>query len=161
MRTLADRRRLPFLWGVGILAIVSLAVARLPESFVEGLQDDSPFSLQQSTWIFRFFAAAALIQALYGGFRQFRLDRIRNALETDEAAAAWPSERLVSTIARNAVVASLMPLVYGLVLLGLTGLRGNYWLFALLSLAQLAWYYRLAGELERWATDRRTPLESP
>ena len=154
MSRLERRRRFPFAIGAGIVAIVVVAAARLPESFVNGLERRSTFSFAQSTWIFRLFLVAALIQALYSGFVRFRTDRIQRALERDDRAAAWSREKLVGIVARNAVVAALTTLVYGIVLLGLTGLRGSFWAFPLVALAQGAWYYRLVGELARWSSFR-------
>lgn len=160
MDTLTRRRRGAFALGAGAFAIVVVAVARLPESFVNGLERDSAFSFSQATWIFRLFVAAALIQALYGGFVQFRADRVGRALERDPKAAAWPKERLVGALARNAVLGALVTLVYGLVLLGLTGLRGSFWAFPLISLAQGAWYYRLVGDVARWISLQPEAVEA-
>lgn len=154
MNELERRRRFPFAVGAGVLAIVVVAAARLPESFVNGLERRSPFSFSQAAWIFRLFLAGALIQALYSGFARFRTERIQRALELDERAGAWSREKLVGVVARNAVVTALTTLVYGIVLLGLTGLRGSFWAFPLLALAQGAWYYRLVGELARWSAFR-------
>lgn len=152
MDSLAIRRRFPFAVGAGVLAIVVVAAARLPESFVNGLERRGPFSFAQAAWIFRLFLAAALIQALYTGFVRLRAERIQQALEGDEKAARWPREKLIAVIARNAAIAALTTLIYGIVLLGLTGLRGSFWAFPLLALAQGAWYYRLVGDVARWAS---------
>jgi hypothetical protein len=40
--------------------------------------------------------------------------------------------------------------VYGLAAFLVTGQRGGYWLFAVLFLAQGAWYYRQVGDIGRW-----------
>jgi len=161
VQKLIARRRFPFAIGAGVLAVVAVAVARLPESFVVGLERDAPFSYAEATWIFRFFVAGAVIQALWGGFRQFRTERIQGALERDPKAAAWPKDKLIGVVARNAVIAALMTLVYGLVLLGLTGLRGSFWVFPLISLAQGAWYYRLVGDAAGWASFQPEPPAKP
>ena len=154
MNELERRRSFPFAIGAGVLAMVVVAAARLPESFVNGLERRSPFSFSQAAWIFRLFLAAAVIQALYSGFVRFHTDRIQSALEHDDRAAAWSREKLVGVVARNAVVVALTTLVYGIVLLGLTGLRGSFWAFPILALAQGAWYFRLVGDLARWSSFR-------
>ena len=160
MQNLAARRRFPFAIGLGILAIVSLAVARLPEAFVSGLERDSRFSFSQATWIFRLFVVAALLQAFYGGFGQFRAERVQRGLERDDRAAALPKEKLVAIVARNATIAALIVLVYGIVLLALTGLRGSFWVFPLIALATGAWYYRLVGDFTRWLSFQPDPAAS-
>jgi hypothetical protein len=40
--------------------------------------------------------------------------------------------------------------VYGLAAFLVTGQRGGYWLFAVLFIAQAAWYYRQVGDIGRW-----------
>lgn len=157
MQTLTARRRFPFAIGLGVLAIVSVAVARLPEAFVSGLERDSRFSFSQATWIFRLFVISAVLQGLYGGFGQFRVERVQKALARDEKAAAFPKEKLIAIVARNAVVAALIVLVYGIVLLALTGLRGSFWVFPLVTLAAGAWYYRLVGDVARWLSFQPEP----
>jgi hypothetical protein len=57
---------------------------------------------------------------------------------------------IVASAARNAAGITLLTLVYGLSALAITGGRGGFWLFALVTGAQLAWYFRQIGELSRW-----------
>jgi hypothetical protein len=130
--------------------VLSVAIARLPESLVEQLQRNSPLTGTDAGWAYRLLAGAAAAQILYGGFRVLRIERVRKAQETDPKVARMSRPRLLGSIARSAAGMIFLTFVYGLAAFLSTGQRGGYWLFAVLFLAQGAWYYRQVGDIGRW-----------
>ena len=144
------QRRPPFAFVLAVLMVLSVAVARLPESLVEQLQRNSPVTGTEAGWVYRLLAAVAVAQVLYGGFRVLRVERVRKAQETDAKVARMSRPRLLGSIARNAAGMIFLTFGYGLAAFLVTGQRGGYWLFALLFLAQAAWYYRQVGDIGRW-----------
>ena len=140
----------PFALVLAVLMVLSLAVARLPESLVEQLQRNTPLPGTEGGWAYRLLAAVAVVQVLYGGFRVLRVERVKKAQETDAKVARMPRPRLLGSIARNAAGMILLTFVYGLAAFLVTGQRGGYWLFVVLFLAQGAWYYRQVGDIGRW-----------
>lgn len=145
-----DRRRPAFAVALAVLVIVSIAVARLPDSFVEQLRRGRPFDISQSGWIYRLLAIMAVTQAVAFGYAAFRTERIAKARQSDPALARMSKPEVVGSVARNAAMVALLTLVYGLSAFGLTGERGGYWLFAFVCLLQLAWYYRQTGQVAQW-----------
>lgn len=143
-------RRRPFLVGAAVLLIVTTALFRLPETFVEKLYRHRPFDISTSGWVYRLLAVAALAQAAYVGFVLLRTERVKRARERDPRLARSSKQEVLASLARNASMMALLTIVYGLSAFALTGQRGGYWLFVVLSLLQLAWYYRAVGEIHGW-----------
>ena len=150
VKDIMQRRWPPFALVLAVLMVLSLAVARLPESLVEQLQRNSLLTGTEAGWAYRLLAGFAAAQILYGGFRVLRIERVRKAQETDAKVARMSRPRLLGSIARNAAGMMFLTFVYGLAAFLVTGQRGGYWLFAVLFLAQGAWYYRQVGDIGRW-----------
>jgi hypothetical protein len=123
---------------------------RLPGSFVDRLRQNRPLDSNQSGWVYRLLVVMAIAQALYVGFVLLRPERIQKAREKDPKLAGMSRAEVVASTARNAAGVSLLTLVYGVSAFAITGERGGFWLFALVTLAQLAWYFRQVGEISRW-----------
>lgn len=149
---LYQRRRPPFIVASSILVIVSLAMARLPESLVAQLGRNAPLNGSASGWAYRLLAFIAVAQVAYGGFAVFRIDRVEKARAGDPKVAAMPHEDVIGSLSRNAAGMVLLTLLYGLASFWVTGQRGGFWLFPLLCVAQGAWYLREAGIIARWMT---------
>lgn len=132
---------------MAVVGVVTLAVMRLDETFVEQLRRNRPFDGGQSGWIYRLIAIAAVAQALYVGFAVLRSERVKVARERDEKLARLGRGELVRSVARNAAATAGLSLVYGLSAFALTGERAGFWLFFVLVLLQLAWYYRSCGQI--------------
>jgi hypothetical protein len=146
-----------------VLLIVFVAVARLPESLISQIERARPLTEGQAGWVFRLMLLAALVQAAYGGFAVLRPERVGSALARDPKLARMDRASIVAMVARNAAGMVALTVVYGLACTGLTGERGGFWLFALLAVAQGAYYYRQTGLIARWlalqpepAPDKRT-----
>lgn len=150
MSDMAHSRRIPFLWASATLAIVSIAVARLPESFVAQLRRNRPFDMSQSGWLYRLLVLVAIGQAFYVGLVALRTEKVGDARAKDPKLGNMSRGEFVRSIARTAAVLGLLTLVYGLSAFGLTGERGGFWLFVLVSMAQLAWYFRQVGQITEW-----------
>ena len=145
-----QRRWPPFAFVSAVLMVLSLAMARLPESLVEQLEQNSPLTGTEAGWAYRLLVVFALIQVLYGGFRVLRVEQVKKSQETDAKVALMSRPRLLRSIARNAAGMIFLTFVYGLAAFLITGQRGGYWLFAVLFVAQGAWYYRQVGDIGRW-----------
>ncbi|MGH2693719.1 MAG: hypothetical protein ACRDJJ_02775 [Actinomycetota bacterium] len=139
-----------FLFSGAVLAVVCVAMARLPESFIAVFERSRPLNDAQGGWAYRFLVAASVAQAAYGGFVVLRVETIRRARRQDPKIAAMPRDRILTTVARNAAFMVSLTLVYGLAAFWITGERGGFWLFPLLAIAQLAWYYRQVGQIASW-----------
>ena len=150
MPDLVRRRWPPFAVIAALLAIVCVAVARLPESFINQLERNRPFTSSQAGWAYRLLAAAAVAQALYGGFLVLRAERIEKARAADPKVARMSRSALVRSLARNAAAMVFWTIAYGIAAFAVTGQRGGFWFFPLLALFQGAWYYRQTGEVARW-----------
>lgn len=133
-----------------VLAILCLAVLRLPDSFLSQLRTNKPLNDVQADWAYRLLVFVAIAQAFYGGFVVLQSERIRRARERDEKVGAMSREEIVVSITRNAAGMCGLTMIYGLAALGLTGQRGGFWIFPGLALVQAAWYYRQVGEVARW-----------
>lgn len=158
MQQIVDRRRGPFAVVIAIVAIVSLAVARLPGPFLSQLQQNRPLSAAQSGWVYRLLAAIACAQAVYSGFFALQPERIRKARERDEKTRLMTPDQIEGSVARNAAGMIFLTLVYGIADLALTGERGGFWLFPLVIVAQAAWYYRQVGQIAQWLTFQPAPV---
>lgn len=150
MSSTSEVRRPSFAVATALLVIVSIAVARLPESFVEQLRRNRPFDMSGSGWLYRLLAGVAIAQAFYVGFVALRTEKVGEARSKDQKLAHMTRSETVRSVARNAAAIALLTLVYGLSALALTGERGGYWLFAFVTLLQLAWYYRQVGQIAAW-----------
>ena len=144
------RRNTAFAYATAVWFIVCLAMFRLPETFVARLRQNRPFDATQSGWVYRLLVVVAVAQAAYVGFVLLRSERIQKAREKDPKLAAMSRAEVVASAARNAAGIALLTLVYGVSAFAITGERGGFWLFALLTLAQLAWYFRQVGEMAKW-----------
>jgi hypothetical protein len=142
-----DPRRLPFAVAAAALLIASTAVVRLPQSFGADMQRNGVLTGDPANLAFVILAVVAGAQAAYGGFVLLRPER----LETELANGRLPGSRAASIAWMAAGLASLT-LVYGVAAFSLTGLRGGFWVFVIMELAQGAWYFRQV----RVAGDRLT-----
>jgi len=158
MEALLARRRGPFLAVVTFGALVCIAVLAIPEPFLEQIERNRPLNDSQVGWIYRLLAIAAAVQVLYGGFRVFRIERVQTAREHDPRVAAMPREKLIASLSRNAAGMIALTLIYGLATTMVSGLRGGFWLFPVLALAQGAWYYREIGQVARWDAFQPEPV---
>ncbi len=147
-----ESRRGPFLVGAAVLLIITIALFRLPETFVEKLYRHRPFDITTSGWVYRFLAIAAFAQAAYVGFVLLRTERVERSRNRDPRLAQLSKQEVLRSLARNASGMALLTIVYGLSSFALTGQRGGFWLFVVLSLLQLAWYFRAVGEIQQWLT---------
>jgi hypothetical protein len=145
-----SRRRTPFVVFLIVLAIVCLAVLRLPESFLSQLRNNKPLDDVQADWVYRLLVFVALAQAIYGGFGILQTERVRKARERDEKTGSMSKEEIVASLARNAAGMCALTMIYGLAALGLTGQRGGFWVFPGIALLQAAWYMRQVAEVARW-----------
>jgi hypothetical protein len=146
----AVRTREPFLAVAAGLAIVTLAVFRLPESFVAVLERNALLSGSSAGWAVRILTIVAFGQAAYAGFMVVRPERVAAALEREPALRAAGSRRLARSIAWNAAGIAALTMVYGLAAFAITGERASFWLFVVIGIAQLAWYYGLTGTIIEW-----------
>lgn len=156
-----SQRMRPFLIAAAVLAVVCLAVLRLPDSFLSDLRTDRPLSGSQAGWAYRLLALAAAGQAFYGGFFILRTERVARSREDDPKIRALSRERLFASIARNAAGTTALTILYGLAALGLTAERGGFWLFPTIALVQGAWYFRQVGEVGRWLAFQEETEELP
>ena len=140
----------PFAAVGAIVGILSLALFRLPESFVNQIENDRPLSGPQSDWAYRLLFLAALGQALYGGFVTLHPERLEKARKKDPKTRAMSRERLLTSVARTAAGMIALTLVYSLAAFAITRQRGGYWLFLVLIVAQMAWYLRQVRVVGSW-----------
>ena len=143
-------RARPFVAVGAVIGILSLALFRLPESFVSQIENNRPLSGPQSDWAYRLLFLAALGQALYGGFVALHAERLEKARKEDSRIRRMSRERLLTSVARTAAGMILLTLVYALAAFAVTRQRGGYWLFLALIVAQTAWYLRQVGVVGRW-----------
>lgn len=133
-----------------LTALVCIAMARLPDSLVELLDRKSPFSSAQLGWAYRLLVAAAVGQAIYGGFVLLRPDHVQRSRAKDPRLARMSRAKLTGILARTAASMVLFTLIYGIAAFLMGGQRGGFWLFPLIALAQGAWYYRQVGQVAKW-----------
>jgi hypothetical protein len=146
----SSSRNGPFIVFFIVLAIVCLAVFRLPDAFLSQLRTNKPLDDVQADWAYRLLVFVAIAQALYGGFVVLQSERVRKARERDEKVGAMSREEIVTSIVRNAAGMCGLTMIYGLAALGLTGQRGGFWVFPGVALLQAAWYHRQSGEIASW-----------
>jgi hypothetical protein len=101
-------------------------------------------------WAFRILALVAVGQAAYAGFMILRPERVEIALEHEPSLRAAGHVRVARSLAWNAAGISALTTVYGIAAFVITGERAGFWLFALIGIAQLAWYYRSIGTIVEW-----------
>lgn len=153
-------RRAPFALATAVTLVVAIAVFRLPEELIADLRAGRPFSAAQAGWVFRILALAAVGQAAYVGFAVLRPEKVDAACARDASLGAASPPEVVQSVVRNAALVPLLTLVYGASNIALTGERGNFWLFLMVAVAQLAWYFRATGEIAQWMSlQSRPPLE--
>lgn len=140
----------PFAVVAALLLVLCIAMARLPDSLVSLLDRNSPFTSGQQGWAYRLLAAAAIAQALYGGFALLRPARVERARRTDPKLAEMPRAKLIRMVARTAASMLMFTLAYGIAAFVVSGQRGGFWLFPVIALAQGAWYYREVGQIAGW-----------
>ena len=150
MSELTRERRTPFVVVGVLIALVTLAIFRLPESFVAQIQNSGTFSLTERGWAFRLLALFALAQAAYVGFVLLRPERVKKARETEEKIAALSRAGLVRSLARTAAGAVLLTMIYGIAAFAASGFRSGFWFFVALCFVQGAWYYRETGQVAKW-----------
>ena len=144
------RRRGPFIVFAVALAILCLAVLRLPEGFLSQLRNNKPLDDVQADWAYRLLVLVAFAQAVYGGFGVLQSERVRRARERDDKTRAMGREEIVVSLARNAAGMCALTMVYGLAAMGITGQRGGFWIFPGLAVVQAAWYLRQVAEIAKW-----------
>ncbi len=149
-KELFERRRPAFLFAAAIIAIVSVAVARLPDSLVNAIERNRFLSTPAAGWAYRLLAFFAIALIVYGGFFVFRIDQVKKSRTEDPKVAAMPRVRVVQSLSRNAAGMVLLTFIYGLAAFGVTGERGGFWLFPFLCCLQAAWYFREIGDVARW-----------
>ena len=149
MKTI-KRNWTPFFIVLAILAIAYIAMARLPESYVAQLARSRPMERSQSDWAYRLLAVAATAQAIYGGFVLLQTERIRQVLAGEGRMAGLSRQRILTLVMRNAATMIGLTFVYGVSAFVITGQRGGFWLFALLSVLQAAWYLRQVNEISKF-----------
>jgi hypothetical protein len=147
---LRAKRIRPFAVIAVVLVVVCIAVARLPESFVEVIQRRSPFTFSQGGWAYRLLAFAAIAQAAYGGFVLLRPSKVQRARSSDPKLARVSRAKLTSLVAHTAASMITFTLAYGIAAFAVTGQRGGFWLFPVIAVAQGAWYYREVGQIAGW-----------
>lgn len=142
------RRWEPFAAAVAALVVITVAVFRLPESFVAMLERNALLQGSAAGWAYRLLAVAAVGQAAYVGFVVLRPERVAVALARQPSP---PAHILVAkSLAYNAAGMAALTLVYGIAAFAVTGLRAGFWLFVVIESAQLGWYYRLTGTVVEW-----------
>lgn len=150
MQELLGRRTRPFVVVAAVVAVVCIAVLRLPDTFLALLDRNTPFTTSQTGWAYRLLAFAAVAQAFYGGFVLLRPDHVQEARKKDPKLAARSRPQVVGIVARTAASMTFFTLLYGLAAFGVSGQRGGFWLFPSLAVAQGAWYYRQVGQIASW-----------
>ena len=157
METRLERRWTPFLVVATVLAIAYIAMARLPESYVAQLARSRPLESVQADWAYRLLVFAAIAQAAYGGFVLLHTDRIGAVLAGEGRRVGLTRQRVLTLVVRNAATLITLTFVYGVAAFVITGQRGGFWLFALLTVLQGAWYFRQVNEIARFLDFQREP----
>jgi hypothetical protein len=159
MEGLLERRRGPFVAVLLAGIVICVAVVYIPDSFLAQIERNRPFTDAQVGWAYRLIAIAAVVQIVYGGFSVFRVERVQAARERDPRVAEMGHPQVISSLSRNAAGMVGLTLIYGLATMAVSGLRGGFWLFPLLALAQGGWYYREIGEIARWKAFQPEPAQ--
>jgi hypothetical protein len=133
-----------------LVALVTLAVFRLPASFISQLENAGTFSLSQRGWAFRLLALFAILQAVYVAFGVLRPEHVKSARERDPKVAVLTRSALMSGLSWNAAAIIFLTMIYGVAMLGFTGFRAGFWFFVALAVLQAAWYFREIGRVGHW-----------
>jgi hypothetical protein len=144
------RAREPFVAAAAALVVVTLALFRLPESFVAVLERNALLQGSAAAWAVRILAVVAVGQAAYAGVMVFRPERVAAALDSEPSLRAAGHARVARSLAWNAAGIAALTIVYGIAAFVVTGERAGFWLFVLIGVAQIAWYYRLTGIIVAW-----------
>ena len=150
VQELYERRRPPFIFVAAVVAIISVALFRLPESLINTIERNRFLELTAAGWAYRLLAFFAIAQALFGGFYVFRIDHVKKSRAEDPKVAAMTRTRVMTSLSRNAAGMIFLTCIYGLASFGVTGQRAGYWLFLFLCVAQGLWYFRELGTVARW-----------
>jgi len=140
----------PFAVAATVLVIVMVAVFRLPATLLDQIELNGPFTSVQADWAYRLLAVAAVAQAIFVGFKVLRIERVQHSLESDPKLGEMSKTQIAASLARAAAGMAMLTLVYGLSALFIGGQRGGFWLFVVLTAAQLAWYFRQTGVIAQW-----------
>ena len=157
MGTRVERRWTPLLVVAAVLAIAYLAMARLPESYVAQLARSRPLASNEADWAYRLLVLVAVAQALYGGFSLLHTERIRRLRTADNKVAAMARDQIMALVMRIAATLVLLTFVYGIAAFVITGQRGGFWLFAMLTLFQGAWYVLQVNTVGRYLDFQKDP----
>jgi hypothetical protein len=144
------RAREPFAAAAAALVVVSLAMFRLPESFVAVLERNALLQGSAASWAVRILAVVAFGQAAYAGGIVFRPERVAAALDSEPSLRSAGHARVARSLAWNAAGIAALTIVYGIAGFVVTGDRAYFWLFVLIGVAQIAWYYRFTGTIVAW-----------
>ena len=145
-----SRKFTPFAVLAISLLILSIAIARLPDSLVAQMRRSALLTGSEAGWAYRLLLLAAVVQAIYGAAVLLQPERVQQARRNDDKIARMDRPAVVALIERNAAAMIALTFVYGLAAFLMTGQRGGFWVFWVLCLAQGAWYYRQVGEVSRW-----------
>ena len=156
MEELLKRRVPPYVALIAFGIVVCAIVIQIPDSFLTQLERNRPLTDAQAGWAYRLIAFFAVIQIVYGGFSVFRIERVQAARAQDHALASMTPERIVTSLSRTAAGMVVLTLTYGLATIAISGLRGGFWLFPVLAMAQGGWYYREIGQIARWRSFQPT-----
>ncbi len=151
---LTSRRRTPFLVAGVLIAIIFIAILRLPDIGLVQFERRRVLTSAQAGWAYRLLVLAALAQLFYGGFRLLRVERVAKDLERGGVLENVEDEGVVTRLARTAALMVVLTVVYGIASVAITGERGGFWLFTVVALAQGAWYYREVGVVAGWLGQR-------
>lgn len=148
---------------VAIMALVFVALARLPESLVAQMTRNRPFfdTTEQADWAYRILVIVAAAQAIYGAFFVLQVDRVRGAMDADPRLSLASRQRVLTVVTRTAAGMILLTLVYGLVAFWFTGQRGGFWLFAFIGVVQLLWYLRQVNSIAGYLDWQKDPVDAP
>jgi hypothetical protein len=150
MRAQVTRPRRPFWAALAVLAIVTVAVFRLPDSLLVQIQSNGPFTSVQADWAYRLLVLAATAQAIFVGFVVLRIERVQTSIEKDPKLAEMSKDQIAASLGRSGAGISMLTVLYGLSALFISGQRAGFWLFVLLTMVQLAWYFRQTGTISQW-----------
>lgn len=150
MRAQVTRPWRPFGVAFATLVIVTVAVFRLPDTLLAQIQSDGPFTSVQADWAYRLLALAAAAQAVFVGFVVLRIERVQSSIEKDPKLGEMSKDQIAASLGRAGAGMALLTLLYGLSAMFIGGQRAGFWLFIVLTLIQLAWYFRQTGVISQW-----------
>jgi hypothetical protein len=150
MKARVTRPRRPFWVALSVLAIVTVAVFRLPDSLLIQIQNNGPLTSAQTDWAYRLLALAAAAQAIFVGFVVLRIERVQTSIEKDPKLAEMSKDQIAASLGRAGAGMAMLTLLYGLSALFIGGQRAGYWLFVMMTMIQLAWYFRQTGVISQW-----------